>query len=195
VRTLLGFVLLIVVVAAVAAELLLPSMIEARVEEQVRANTDDAAVVEAEVGSFPFLPGLLLDGRLDALTVELMELAGREVTFGDVEFGLEGIDLDREVLLGGELRVTDIESGFVRIEVIDERIGAAMDAVDRLGPEAVELRDRVLELAPDGARSLEVPIDDRLLPCTPEVEVDGDVAVFTCEFQDVPPVLLEVAVR
>jgi hypothetical protein len=195
VRTLLGFVLLVAAIAAVAGELLLPSMVESRVEEQVRANTDGEAVVEAEVGTFPFLPTLLLDGRVDSLDVQLLELSGREVTFGDVHFGLEGIQLDREVMLGGQLRITSIDVGYVRIEVVDERLGAAMESVERLGPEAVRLRDRALELAPEGEAAVEFPIDERLVPCTPDIEMEGDTAVLTCEFQDVPPVLLEAALR
>jgi hypothetical protein len=195
VRTLLGFVLLVAVAAAVAGELLLPSMIESRVEEQIRANTDGEAVVEAEVGAFPFLPPLLLDGRVDSLDVQLLELAGREVTFGDVHVGLEGIQLDREVMLGGELHITAIDVGYVRIEVVDERLAAAMESVERLGPDAVRLRDRALQLAPPGASAVEIPIDERLVPCAPDVEVVDDVAVFACEFHDVPPVLLEAALR
>jgi hypothetical protein len=193
VRFLLRLVLLLILLAGVAGELLLPSLIESRVEQQVRANTDDVAVVEAEVGSFPFLPSLLLDGRVDSLDVELLELADQQVSFGDVHFGLEGIQLDRDVLLGGQLHVTDIDVGYVRIEVVDERLRDTMEAVEDLGPEAVRLRDRVLELAPEGAQAVEIPIDDRLLPCTPDVEVEGDLAVFSCEFHDVPPVLLEAA--
>jgi hypothetical protein len=79
--------------------------------------------------------------------------------------------------------------------VVDERLRTAMEAVEDLGPGAVRLRDRALELVPEGAQAVEIPMGDRLLPCTPDVEVEGELAVFSCEFYDVPPVLLEATLR
>jgi hypothetical protein len=195
VRTLLVLVLIVGGLGLLAAELLAPRLLEEQIEEQVRVNTGEVATVEAELGGFPFLPGLLLDGRVETLDLRLEELAGREVTFGEVEVALEGILLDRDVLWGGELRVTGIDVGTIRLELVDERIGAVSDVVDRLGSDAVRLRDRALELAPQGVQPVQLPLDDDLLPCSPSAELDGDVVRLECEFEDVPPMLLEASRR
>jgi hypothetical protein len=193
VRNLLVLVLIVGGLGLLAAELIAPRLLEEQIEDQVRANTGQAATVEADLGGSPFLPGLLLDGRVETLDLRLEEVAGREVTFGTVEVSLEGILLDREVLWGGQLRVTDIDVGTIRLELIDERIGAISDVVDRLGSDAVRLRDRALELAPEGAEAVQVPLDEDLLPCSPSAELDGDVVRLECEFQDVPPMLFEAS--
>ena len=182
--------LVLVVAAAVVAELALPSFVEARVERTVREHTDGVASVDASTGDFPFLPDLLAAGVADRLDVTLREIDGREIAIGTVALRLEGIQLDRSRLLAGTVEVVDIAAGQVLVELEEAAISDALGVPVDLDPAMLELAGRALEVvAPDGA-SLDLPVPEDLLPCRPDVEVVESVVRLTCEFDEVPGVLL-----
>lgn len=185
-RGLLGL-LVLVLGAGLVAELLLPDLLEERVEEQVQASTRGVADVTAELGDGPLLPGLLLQGRVSSLDLRLREVAGREVTVGDAELELRGIELDRRALLGGAIEVTDVEAGVARLRIVDDRIASVGEALERLGPTASDLGGRALELAGD----VVTPADTAWMPCQPTVEVEGDRLLLECAFDQVPEFLRE----
>lgn len=190
---LLGGLLVLVVGVALAAELLLPSLLAARVEERVREHTRDVAAVDAEVGARPFLPPLALEGRVDTLRVELTEVAGRTLDTATVTFALEDLTLDRSRLLAGDLHVTAIGRGVAELTLTDARIGRVSEAADGIGADAARWAGRVLELAPEGMDRLEIPVDHELLPCAPDVTVEDDTVRLRCALEDVPPVLVNLA--
>jgi hypothetical protein len=182
--------LILVVVAAVVAELALPAFVEARVERIVDEHTSGDARVDADAGDFPFLPGLLMDGVVDRLDVTLREVGGQEITIGRVTMGLEGIEVDRSRLLAGAVEVVGIASGHVLVEVEEDAISEALGVPVDLDPAMVDLAGRALEVVAPGGPSLQLPVPENLLPCTPDVEVVDGVARLSCEFDEVPGVLL-----
>ena len=180
-------IVVVVVIAGAVAEVLVPPMVEARVEEAVHEHTSGAATVDAEAGSFPFVPGLLLDGTVDRLDVTLREVADQRITIGTVALRLDGIHLDRRQLLAGTLEVVDVDRGRVQVEIAESEIVDALGVGD-LDSRMVDMARRGLEIAADG-RSLEVPVPEGLLPCTPEVETTEAGVRLRCEFEGVPDVL------
>lgn len=183
-------VLLILMAAAVVAELALPAFVEARVERAVVAHTSGEARVEAEVGDFPFLPDLLLGGMVDRLDVTLHDVGGQELTLGRVSMRLTGIEVDRPQLLAGTVEVVGIASGHVVVELEEDAISNALGAPIDLDPAMVDLAGRALEVVAPGGASLQLPVPEDLLPCSPDMEVVETVVRLSCEFDEVPGVLL-----
>lgn len=176
-------VALLVLVAGLGgvAEVAAPMLVEARVEQRVEERTDGQSRVDADAGAFPFLPGLLLDGEMDHLSITLTEIGGVEVPLARVTFALEGILLDRDALFRGETEVTDIESGRVTA-LIDE--GGVDPGVD-LSPGQVEVLDGVV-----GLPGMEAALPPVMMPCTPEATSSEDGVALTCTFEHVPEVLV-----
>lgn len=183
-------VLLLIVGAAIAAELLAPRLVADRVEERVRERTDETAEVSADAGAFPFLPDLLLDGVMDHLTVTLEEVGGQQLTFASVTFGLEGIHLDRDALFEGEVDIERIDTGLVEVEIDQAAVSESLGSPVDLDPAMAELRERTLVLAPEGAPGLDVAVPEELLPCTPQMEDAGDRLRLFCTIDQVPSVLV-----
>lgn len=182
-KALLSVVVLVVLALAVVAEWGAPRLVADRVEQRVNSNLGGAAAIEADAGSFPFVPRLLADNRVRRVTMSLEEIAGEEVPFGSVAVELRGIVLDRQQLFSGDVEVTAIESGTATLTL---RSGAL---------------DRLRELLPGGTDPSElaegqrvpVPLPSQLVPCTPRVQSSEDATRLSCEFQQVPSALLQAA--
>lgn len=186
----LRMLLILAVAAAVVAELALPAFIEARVERTVEEHTSGDARVDADAGDFPFLPGLLSDGVVDRLDVTLSEVGGQAITISRVTMGLEGIEVDRSRLLAGAVEVVGIASGHVLVEVEEQAISDALGVPVDLDPAMIDLAGRALEVVAPGGPSLQLPVPEEMLPCAPDIEVVDGVARLSCEFDEVPGVLL-----
>jgi hypothetical protein len=192
VKILMGLIAVVALVAIVA-ELLAPRMLEARVEALAREHTDGGATVTADAGGFPFLPRLLLDGVVERLTVTLDELDGQEVTIATVALSLDGIHVDRDAMLGGQVEITDIDTGTVLVEVAEDDLSDALGIPVDLDPEMVGLAERALEVTAAGGGAVRVPVPHELLPCDPDMEVAGDLVRLTCVIDEVPGVLARAA--
>ncbi|HWB71662.1 MAG TPA: LmeA family phospholipid-binding protein [Egibacteraceae bacterium] len=173
------FLLVLVVAAAVAAEIAAPPLVEAQLEAQARARTRGAAGVEADVDSFPFLPGVLLEGRIRRVSVTLDQVVGQALPFLAVGFELRGVELDQSALWQREVRLRSIDAGVFTARLTDDALAGM------LGP--------ALELTP-GTRlpEVELPGAGDLLPCAPSGEVSDGQVELTCEFSQVPSLLQPV---
>lgn len=203
-KKLLVVLLLLLVAAAVAAELIAPQLVEARLEERVAAETRQAAGVEANVESFPFLPGIALDGEIRRLSLTLEEVGGQRIPLASVQFALEGLRLNRQALFDGEVKLTGIDSGLVTVELGQDAISEALGGVPveitsggvalRPGGGAVEAdvvtRGQSVALTASGMPGLEVAMPEDLMPCAPQVESGEGVVRLTCTIQEIPPVLV-----
>ncbi len=174
----------ILLVAGVIAELVAPGLVEDRIEETVRARTDDQARVDAYVAGSPFLPRLVLDGELERIEVTLEEVAGRQLVVGTVALSADRIELDRGALARGEVEITGIDTGRVTVLVDQEELSRALGV--ELDPGAMELAGRALEVA--GRRALELPLEE-VMPCQPDLDVDPPDIRLHCTFDEVPEVL------
>lgn len=173
-KALLTVLVLGVAAIGVAAEVAAPMLVESRVEERVRQNVGGAAAVEADAGRFPFVPRLLLHTEVGYLAVTLDEVSGYSVPLAEVTFEMRGIHLDRDALFNGEVEVTAVDTGVATVGIDNEVLGAVADGVPA-----------------EAARNLAVP--DLLLPCAPETESGDDRVELTCEFHEVPDMLVRAA--
>lgn len=200
-KKLLVALLLLVLAAGLAAELLAPRLVEARIEERVAANTGGQVGVEADVESFPFLPGLATDGRISRLTLTLDELLGQQLPAARASFALEGIQLDRQSLLEGEVDVRDVDRGTFTVELTERTLSDALGLPVEITPDSIVARPAGASVEADlvvrggnlvvsvaGGQGLRLPLPDDL-PCEPAVEREEGLVRLTCAFEGLPGVL------
>lgn len=170
-KVLFGLVVLLAV-AALVVELVAPQVASTRIEERVQAQTADVLGVSAKVGPFPVVTRLLATNKVPSLRITIDEIVGQQLPVAAVRFELEGVTLDRDALLSGEVRVRDIDRG---------RVTAVLDpnVADALGVQGGAL--------PAGLPDIALP---GILPCTPrETATRGDRIELSCAI-DVPPAFL-----
>ncbi|MEX0658101.1 MAG: LmeA family phospholipid-binding protein [Egibacteraceae bacterium] len=198
-KVLFGLVVLLAV-AALAVELVAPQLASARIEERVQEQTAGALGVSARVGPFPVVTRLLATNEVPRLSVTIDEVVGQQLPVAAVRFELEGVSLDRDALLGGQVRVRAIDRGRVTA-VLDPNV-----LTDALGvPVRIEDGQLVVEIAgtrrtlpldvQGGAVRLPAGLPDialpDILPCAPdETATGGDRIELSCTI-DVPPPFLQ----
>lgn len=201
-KKLLLALVLLVVAAALVAEILTPRLVEARIEERVADNTEGQVNVQANVESFPFLPGVATEGEIRRLTVTLDEVFGQQLP-AEASFALQGIHLDRQALLEGRVEVRDVDQGTVSVEVTEQTLSNALGVPVDISPDAVVLTPAGASVEADlasragnvvisaaGVGGLEVPLPENL-PCEPVLEQEEGLVRLSCGFQGLPAILAE----
>ena len=178
--------LLIVLVAVLwlLGELAVVPIAEGRIEQRVAELNRDAANVSAGIDSFPLVSRLVFTGRVNNVTLTLERVARARLTFTEIRFELEGIEVDRATLFQRQPKVTAIDRGRITA-VIDAGVLGNVAAGLRLNP---RIRGRSLVVGP-----VSFPIPSDLVPCEPEVEVADSDVIISCTIDEVPEVLLEAA--
>lgn len=169
-------------------ELAAVPLAEGRLEQQVADRVEGAADVRADINSFPLLMRIVLTSTVSEVTVTLERVARQQLTFAEVRFELEGIEVDRSAALRREPRVTAVDRGTITATI---DAGALSPELSRIVPPAgqrVRVRGRALLIGP---ASVVIPSD--LLPCDPEARVEGDSVMVSCTIHEVPTALLESA--
>ncbi len=150
------------------------------VEDEVAARDNNAAQVNASVGSFPILARLALTGKVSHVSVVLERIAQHRLTYSEVRFDVTGVTLNRSDLIKKKVSVEDIDQGTVT---------ASVD----LGPLGGIVGQLLSEVSVDG-HSLNIgpvsyALDSDLFPCSPQATVDGDRIALSCTFTEIPSVL------
>lgn len=202
VLTAVGVLIALVLVVGIVGEFAGPRLVETRIEERARANTEGEVTVEADVQSSPFLPVLIAQGRISRMTVTFDGLTGLRIPL-TMRFTLDSIALNRQALLTGDVHLRDIDTGGVTVELTERAISPAMKIEidinpDRmvLGPASVGLvadvtsQGRTVTISNESFEDLHVALPESLLPCAaPETELaDGVVRVF-CDIERLPRIL------
>lgn len=184
----------LLVVAVVAAEIAVPPWAETRAEERVAAETDGRVTAEVSLSGPPLVMPVLLDSTVDRATVRLDQVGDRPVPL-DVVFELDGIEVDRKALLSGNLEVTDVEAGVVRVRAdLNDRVPTGLEPVaDQLAELGL---DRLLEAAAEGAvrvqggrleaDGLSVAVEEA--SCTTTAR--DLVVTIRCRLAEIPPFLV-----
>ena len=175
-------------VVAVVGELAAPGLVEAGVEETVRANTRDVAHVKAHTSGSPFLPALLLRGHIEHLDVTLREVAGAQLPIGTVALQIDGIHLDRGAMYRGEVEIDELEQGTVVVELEERELAALLGVPIDLESDLVEQVGGAVQVAAAGVGE-RIPVPEELLPCAPDLDVDPPYVRLSCTFDEVPGVL------
>lgn len=188
----------VLLAAAVAvAEVAVPPWAEGRAEERIAADTDGRVTAEVELSGPPLVVPVLLDSTVDRATVRLDQVGDRPVPL-DVVFELDGIEVDRMALVSGDLEVTDVEAGVVRVRAdLNDRVPAGLEPVaDQLAELGL---DQLLEAAAEGvvrlrggrleADGLDVAVDEA--SCTTTAR--DLVVTIRCRLAEIPPFLVRSA--
>ena len=192
----------IVAVVLLGLDLAARAVAEGRLEGRARAEAPGVQSVRARIGSFPFLPRLLVSGSVPAVDVRLDQVPTRFVQLTAVEVGLRGVEVDRDVLLQGETRLNHIDRGTASLELDSGSLSRALrvpvaiaggQVRARAGPAQVSARpevgrDGTLVLRV-GGQNLRLPLArTRLLPCAAtRAAVVGDRVRLSCDLDEVPP--------
>lgn len=201
-----GILIALLVVVGIVGEFAGPRLVESRVEERVRANTEGEVTVEADVQSSPFLPVLLTQGRINRMTVTLDELTGQRIPLA-MRYILDRVALNRQALLTGKTELRDIEGGGVTVELTERAISPAMNMTTDISPDGITLgpasvvleadlttEGRTVVISNESFENLEVTLPESLLPCEePETELDDEAVRLFCDLEALPPVLGSVS--
>lgn len=197
-KLLIGLVLL-VALAALGVELVAPQLAASSIEDHVRAQTEGAVGVSADVGPFPVVTRLLATERVQRLGVTLDEVAAQQLTFASVRLELRGVELDRNELLNGNVRVRGMQDGQatavldtnaltdalgVPVRIEDGRLVAEVAGTEIAVP--LESQGRTLGL-PSGLPDIALP---DLVTCTDvSTVVEDDRIELSCTLQEIPSIL------
>lgn len=203
-RNLLIFVVVLLLLGAaldVGVRLLLQSRVESEIEgadEQI-----DVGNVEAEIGSFPFLPGLGLRGEVNHLSLRLEDLVTPGVTFALFQITVEGLTFDRSVLMNSQVQVQQLDRAVIKAEITEEAASEAVGVPVTFTPGAatlqvagqaraatVALSRGELTLSATGVGELTIPISKgEYFPCAPEAQLKEAKIVLRCAADSLPPAL------
>ncbi|MCU1462609.1 MAG: hypothetical protein JWO37_2684 [Acidimicrobiales bacterium] len=177
--------------------------------DRVRGRVPEAHRVDAAISSFPFIPRLLVAGKV--AEVRLAAVGVRVAGGLDVEtivVDAHDVNIDRDQLLAHRRVVlTSIGHGDVKVTVTGTAISSALHVpvqLSRTGvtavyrgqtlPATVAFRAGAIVVDLGGVASLRVPMPTiPLVPCQLSATVTGDRVVLSCTFDHVPPEMIGVA--
>lgn len=161
---------------------------ESRVETAVAERTEDAAAIRADIDSFPMVTRLLITGEVNELTVTLERISRLNLTFAEIDFRFEGVEIDRTALLRQDPRVESIDRGTVTGRIDAGALSSVLGRALSLAGADVRVQGRSLVVGPASVR---LPPD--LIPCEADVRVEGEQIVVSCTIEEIPDYILESA--
>ena len=184
--------------------------VSAAVSDRAQQQAPSGSTVSASVGGFPFLPPLILNGRVDRASVHVENLSAKVVVFAEIDMRLVGVHLDRGKLLGDrKARVTKIDRGTVTAVVTADALSNALHVPVKMtggqitvtvaGTDVV-VTPRVvsgkLTLTGGVGQSFALTIPPTsYVPCVSDVSVQDSRMELSCTIHDVPPALFDVVQR
>jgi hypothetical protein len=203
--------LIVVVVLAVLAGLLAIGDVAARryaenrIEQQID-HRDAGATSSVHISSFPFVPRLLLFGRVEKITAHVKHVSVASLTLDQVDLTVTGVKLDRSQLFHRNVMVKSIRTGTVSAVLSEQAVEQVLHLPLTFGDGSVQLSiggvtlgvsvavvDNQLRLSAAG-RELTIPIPELpVLPCVAGVTVEPGRLVLSCTFHQVPTALLQEA--
>jgi hypothetical protein len=201
----------VVVVGALAADVVLKNRAETELAAEVGRRVPGTTGVEADISSFPFVGRLLVSGTVPKVVVTAQHADSGSIGLSDVRVVVEDVEMDSRAARDGRAVVRTIGAGSVQADLRANEINPFLPRgyqVDLQEGKAV-VRGPGAALAqfvttPQGAIQLRVadralvdlpfPKTD-LLPCAPAAAFVTGAVRLTCSFDEVPPLLLDLAQR
>lgn len=185
---------------------------EAHAEQQLVEALPQASGIDVTLDGFPFVLGVLLDGKVEALHVKLTEVKEAGLSAQDLSLDVEEISLDKDALLDEQrLVVTDIgrakAQGFVTDDAVSKAVGQTITFTP--GKAKATFRGREVEVKASvkgrlvqltsgipGVPSVTFPLPPGdVLPCTPELELlDGRIRL-SCAIDELPKTLKDAMAK
>jgi hypothetical protein len=204
----LGFVLVLLGVADISAR----SFAASKLEDRAQQEAPPGSTVSASIGGFPFIPRLLLSGKVSHVGVHVEDVNATVITFSTVDLDLDGVKLDRDRLISDrKARVVGIERGTVSAVLTQQALSDALHVPITIagGEVSVTILGKSIPVTPTvnangrlsltgtglgQALSLTIPKTD-YVPCIGDVTVLAARIRLSCEIHDVPPALLDATQR
>ena len=204
----LGFI----VVLLGAADLSARTYASAKLQERAQQTAPAGSTVHASIGGFPFVPRLLLSGRVSHVAVHVTNINATVITFSTVDIDLDGVDLDRSKLIHDrKAKLTGIKHGTVSVILTQQELSDALHVPVAIadGQVSVTVLGKSIHVTPTvtasgtlklsgsglaSVFSLAIPKTD-YVPCIGDVTILAARLRLSCEITDVPPALLDVVQR
>jgi hypothetical protein len=176
-------VLVLGFLADIGTKALAESQIEITADKEAPEASSDAAIPV-----FPFLPPLLLAGKIDEVSLHMTHVPAGPVFFDKLDFDLHGVEISRRALLNERrVELLAIDRGTVTAVV---PLPAAARALPISGLTA-RVSDRTIVVRGAGVSvSIPMPAPD-LVPCAGTATLQAGRVRLTCTLTEIPPALVE----
>jgi hypothetical protein len=170
------------------ADLGLKAMAESQIETTAKREAPDASA-DAAIPVFPFLPPLLLAGKVDEVSVRLANVEAGATVFERLDFDLHGVEISRRALFNDqEVQLRSIDRGTVTALV---PLPAAARNLPLSGLSA-RVRGRTLVITGPGGVSVPLPMPrSSLMPCDGTATIVGGRIRISCTLEEIPPALVQ----
>ena len=181
----------IVLALGVVVDIGAKALSESQIETTARREAPEASA-DAAIPVFPFLPPLLLAGKVDEVSVRLRQVPAGPVVFERLDFDLHGVEISRRALLRERrVELVAIDRGTVTAIVPLPAVARALP-ISGLTARVV---GRSIVLRGPGGMSASIPLPGvELIPCEGTATVQAGRVRVTCTLEDIPPALIEAAI-
>lgn len=200
-------VLTLIMGALIGADVSAKAFAQTKLQERAR-ETLPGAEVTAQIRSFPFLPRLLMNGRVSEVDFSISGIGAGDLNLTKVDLDLFGVQLDRDLLLKErKAELVGISRGLVAVELTAAQLSDAIRHPVRIaaGQVSVSVNGRYVDATVSGAMStivvkfggvapivVPVPRAD-LVPCLADVTVLSGRIRASCTVDKIPPALFTAA--
>ena len=180
--------LIVVFVLGLVADIGLKAMAESQIETTAKREAPDSSA-DAAIPVFPFLPPLLMAGKVDEVSIRLANVAAGPTVFERLDFDLHGVEISRRALLDDrEVKLVAIDRGTVTALV---PLPAAARNLPLSGLSA-RVRGRTLIVTGPGGISVPLPMPrSSLMPGDGTATIVGGRVRVSCTLEEIPPALVE----
>ncbi len=162
---------------------------------------------QVHIESFPFVLRVLNDGSVEQLEVSMRSLDSSGVRVDEAKLTIQGLVLDRDALLDDhEIKLVEIEQATIDVWLTAEDLSSVAKAPVKIegGEVSVTVRGKeyrgtakvskhAVLLLVEGLPPILSPLPSTdLLPCEPDLDVDGDRIHVACTVDEVPPAVAKV---
>ncbi len=200
--------LLGILIGLAYADLRVRGLAETHAEEQIARRLPMVEGVEVGLDGFPFTPGVLLRGEVEALHVKIARVEEQGLAADELSLDVETIRLDKDALID-EQRLVITSTGRVTVQgyVSDEAVAALVKREVEFTPGKVHatiqgrrfeakiaVQGRLVQLSAPipGVPPLVFPLpSDDVLPCEPQLELLQGRLRLSCTVDALPDELLE----
>lgn len=202
-------IIIVVVVLGVGgiADVSARAWAQGQIESRVRAEVPSQVGVSVHIHALPFIPPLLLSGRLSEADGHFTNVPAGPLVLSAVDIELHGVRFDRHKLINErKAEIVAISDGTVRIELTAATLSGFLHVPVQIANGEVKagiagvtigvrvsVQGNALLLGAAGV-TLRVPIPrTRVVPCVDDVTVLAGRVRLSCTIHDVPPALLKAA--
>jgi hypothetical protein len=178
----------VVVVLGFVSDIGVKALAESQIESTAREEAPQATA-DAAIPVFPFLPPLLLAGKVDEVSVHLVHVPAGPVFFDKLDFDLRGVQISRRALLNDRrVELVAIDRGTVTAVVPLPAIARDLP----LNGLTARWVGRSIVVRGPGRVSVTIPLPaEDFVPCQGTATVQAGRVRVSCTLEDIPPALVE----